>query len=242
MYLNQLIALVNGQKSRAASAITGIKAKLKRAELSQGLIKTYTPKNEDGQELPPERKSIQIRVDTSLEEVEEILTELFDSVISQDYTNTQTSADIKLDGATLVSGVPVSTILYLEKQLTELSDLIVNLPTLDTAEEWTYDDASNSYVSTPTDRLLTKKVFKNHVKAEATAHHPAQVDVYSEDIVIGTWTTKKFSSAIPESRRVELVKRLQVLLTALQQAREEANRAIVDHKKVGAVLLRYLFE
>jgi hypothetical protein len=35
------------------------------------------------------------------------------------------------------------------------------------------------------------------VKAEATEKHPAQVEVYHEDVVVGQWKTVKFSGALP---------------------------------------------
>ena len=49
--------------------------------------------------------------------------------------------------------------------------------------------------------LRTKKVPRNHVKAEATEKHPAQVEVYYEDVAVGYWTTVKFSGALPAQPR-----------------------------------------
>ncbi len=38
------------------------------------------------------------------------------------------------------------------------------------------------------------------VKAEATDKHPAQAELYCEDMPIGYWTTVKFSGALPACR------------------------------------------
>lgn len=48
------------------------------------------------------------------------------------------------------------------------------------------------------------QVPRNHVKAEATDKHPAQVEVYHEDVPVGYWTTVKFSGALPARRVNEL--------------------------------------
>ena len=44
--------------------------------------------------------------------------------------------------------------------------------------------------------------------AEATQQHPAQVQVYMEDVPEGDWTTVKFSGALPASRVRTLLERV----------------------------------
>jgi hypothetical protein len=89
--------------------------------------------------------------------------------------------------------------------------------------------------------IRTKKVPRNHVKAEATDKHPAQVEVYYEDIAVGYWTTVKFSGALPAKRVNELLDRVEKLQRAVKFAREEANGSEVTDQRVGDVVLRYLF-
>jgi hypothetical protein len=89
--------------------------------------------------------------------------------------------------------------------------------------------------------IKTKKIPRNHVKAEATEKHPAQVEVYYEDVVVGTWRTIKFSGALPASRVNELLNRVEKLQEAVKFAREEANNTDVTEQKVGAKVFQYLF-
>jgi hypothetical protein len=89
--------------------------------------------------------------------------------------------------------------------------------------------------------IKTKKIPRNHVKAEATDKHPAQVEVYYEDVVVGTWRTIKFSGALPASRVNELLNRVEKLQEAVKFAREEANNMEVTEQKVGAKVFQYLF-
>ena len=89
--------------------------------------------------------------------------------------------------------------------------------------------------------LKTFKTPRNHVKAEATEHHPAQVDVYYEDITIGYWRTVKFSGALPARRINELLQRVEILQQAVMFAREEANNSEVEDKRVGERIFQFIF-
>jgi hypothetical protein len=89
--------------------------------------------------------------------------------------------------------------------------------------------------------IRTKKVPRNHVKAEATEKHPAQVEVYYEDIAIGYWNTVRFSGALPARRVNELADRVEKLQRAVKFAREEANGTEVTDRKTGDAIFGYLF-
>jgi hypothetical protein len=89
--------------------------------------------------------------------------------------------------------------------------------------------------------LRTKKTPRNHVKAEATDKHPAQVEVYYEDVTVGYWRTVKFSGALPAQRVNEMLARVERLQDAVKFAREEANNMEVTDQKVGERLLQFIF-
>ena len=58
--LNQVIAVVSGQKSEAEKALTEVYHAFQKGELFTGLARTYTPRNaDDGDAKPPERKAAQ---------------------------------------------------------------------------------------------------------------------------------------------------------------------------------------
>jgi len=75
------------------------------------------------------------------------------------------------------------------------------------------------YATVPTQTVRTKKIPKNWVKAEATDKHPAQVEIFHEDVIVGTWTTIKFSGAVPSMRVNELLTRVDRLVEAVKFAR-----------------------
>ena len=240
--LNQIIAIQAGKKSQAKETITEAHHVLKKPELLSGLVRTYQPRDENGEPQPDERKQIQVKVNDLIRKVSGDLAEMFDVVATQDLANCQAKADVVVDGRTLLKDVPVTHLLFLEKQLVDLRTFIDGLPTLDPAEDWEYKPEFDSYVARPSHSNRTKKVPKNHVKAEATKEHPAQVEMYMEDVWVGAWTTTKFSAAIPAATRNAMAERMRKVQDAVKAAREEANGLEVKVQKTGAGLLGWIFE
>jgi hypothetical protein len=240
--LNQIIALLAGKKSQAKDTLTEAYHQSKKPELLTGLVRTYQPRDDGGEPQPDERKSVQVKVSELIDRVKKELTDMLDVVATQDWANCQARADVVVEGRRLLEGVPVTHLLFLEKQLVDLRTFVESLPTLDTAEEWEYKAEFDSYVSKPARTNRSKKVPKNHVKYEATKEHPAQVEMYMEDVWVGTWTTVKFSGAIPAAVRNAMLERLRKLLEGVKTAREEANAMEVRGVKVGATLLGFVFD
>ncbi|MEO1645437.1 MAG: hypothetical protein AAFR67_09645, partial [Chloroflexota bacterium] len=164
-----------------------------------------------------------------------------DVTATKDWANGDAKADVVVEGETLLSDVPVTYLLFLEKQLTDLHTFINKLPTLDPSELWSYDEATDAWATEPVQTTKTKRIPRNHVKAEATKEHPAQVEVYYEDIVVGNWQTIKYSGALPASRVAVLKERVRALQEAVKFAREEANSAEVDEQTVGETIFNYIF-
>ena len=102
--LNQIIAIQAGKKSQAGKTITEAYQTLQKGGLLEGISRTYKPKDDDGEHLPPEKKQVQLRVREAIKGVVESLTELFDIVATQDQANCLAKADVvdyrfALDGA-----------------------------------------------------------------------------------------------------------------------------------------------
>jgi hypothetical protein len=239
--LNQIIAVEKGIKSKSFQDLTEAHHAVQKAALLSGISRTYQPKDEEGEQLPPESTKVQIRAEDVLRQMGKTLTRLFDATASKDATNCVAKADVTVDGSVLLSDVPVTYLLFLEKQLTDLHTFVKKLPVLDAADSWTFNESADSYSTEPVRTIRTKKVPRNHVKAEATEKHPAQVEVYFEDIAIGYWTTVKFSGALPAKRIADLLDRVEKLQQAVKFAREEANNTDVVDRKVGDKVFGYLF-
>ena len=239
--LNQIVAVVNGVKTKTARTLTEVYQNLKKDQLFDGISRTYQPVDEDGETQPSEQKLVQATTNDSITIVKEALTNMFDVIYTQDVANGQAAANVVVDDKVLATKVPITYLLFLEKQLTDIHTFVNSLPVLDPAYEWTFDENRGAYATKPMSTNKTKKVFRNHVKSEATKEHPAQVEVYSEDVKIGEWATVKFSGAMPAMDKKKMLERVNKLSNAVKMAREEANSIEIVNKAIAEALLEYIF-
>jgi hypothetical protein len=239
--LNQIIAVEKGVKSKSFQDLTEAHHAVQKPSLLSGISRVYQPKDEEGEQLPPESTKVQVKAEEILRDTAATITRLFDVTATKDWANCQARADVTVDGQVLLRDVPVTYLLFLEKQLTDLHTFVKKLPVLDAAESWSFDASADCYRTEAVRTIRTKKVPRNHVKAEATEHHPAQVEVYYEDVPVGYWSTTKFSGALPARRIHELTDRVEKLQAAVKFAREEANAAEVTDQHVGDAVFGYLF-
>lgn len=239
--LNQIIAIEKGAKVAAAQSITQAYHAVQKPQLFQGISKTYRPKDEDGDQLPPESQRAQLSVPRMLAETRTALERMLDVVATKDVTNTVAKAPVKVDGRVIIEDVPATYLLFLEKQLHDLYTFISKLPRLDPSEQWQWDDNANAYAAEPVETYRSKKVPRAQVLYEATDRHPAQVDKYTEDVVVGYWRTVKFSGALPASEVDAMLDRVRQLLDAVKQAREEANSVeVIDRRDVGHAVFEFV--
>lgn len=239
---HQILALEPGVRSRTDKTITELHRKLSKDTLLSGLTREYAPRDAEGERLPGERTKVQVKADEALDKAAEAFTEVFDIVATKDYGNTEAKADVVVDGEVLVHQAPATYLLWLEKKLADLHTFVSKLPKLDPAENWTYDPNSGAFRTDTLQSTRTKKVPRNHVKAEATDRHPAQVDVYYEDVIVGDWKTVKFSGALPADRVQHLLSRVEKVQDAVKAARQQANTVEVEQQRVGEAIFDFILE
>lgn len=239
--LNQILAIEKGTKTRTQRDLTDAHHALQKQTLLTGIARSYQPDTEDGEKLPPEATRVQVRARDLIGRTQDVLTELFDVTATKDETNCGARADVVVDGRKILTNVPVTTLLFLEKQLVDIHVFVKKLPTLDPSESWLFDSAQDCYATEPVQTVKTKKVMRNHVRAEATDKHPAQVETYSEDVRVGTWKTIKYSGALPQKEVNELLVRVEQLQKAVKFAREEANSAEAKTRTIGKEVFGFLF-
>lgn len=240
--LNQVIAIANGRKTKVTKDITETYKKIQKNALFDGINRSYQPLDDDGETFPPEKKNIQYSAKEAITEFSESLSSLFDIVATQDWANTHAVADVIIGDKKILEKVPVTYLLFLEKQLNDINTFIKTLPVLDSADSWHWSDVANCYVSDVTRTNKTKKVLRNHVKSPATQQHPAQVETYSEDIKVGEWSTTKFSGAIPAQEKNQMLEKVANLQDAVKIAREKANMTEVNSVTVSNSVFDYIFK
>ena len=242
MKLNQVIAIEKGVKGRAYSELTELNKVCQKPELFHGFSKQYEKKDDAGESLPPEAKKVQFKVEEILKKVSASMTELFDVCASKDWANMSAKANVQVDGETIIEAVPVTYLLFLEKQLTDLRTFVSNLPELEEAENWRLDEASALYKTAPISTHRTKKVQTPIVLYNATKEHPAQTQMITDDVIAGYWKTEKHSGALPKARKKTIAEKVEALIKAVKFAREEANGTDADNKMVGQKVFGYLLK
>lgn len=239
--LCQIVAAEKGRRAEINRQVTDWYHKLQKGELFQGQLRQYKPLDEEnGVKLPDERQVLQQQVPTVLAELSKLWTALFDITATKDFGNQTAKADVVVDGTVLVPQAPVPYLLWLEKQLTDLHTVIGKIPTLDPGIQWTLDPNTDSYRAAPVDTNKTEKQPQSYEKSPATDKHPAQVEFFWKDVTIGTWTTTKFSGALPAREVREMLDRLAKVRDAVKYAREEANGTVVEDVQVGQAVFDFV--
>jgi hypothetical protein len=240
--LNQILAIEKGVKTRVYAEFTDLHNATQKPALMNGFTKTYQPRDEDGETYPPESQKVQYEHQTVFDRVATGLTELFDITATKDWANCSAKADVVVDGKVLLQNVPATYLLFLEKQLSDLSAFVQKMAELDPASDWNVDPSTGLFKTDPTATQRTKKVQRAIVLYDATEHHPAQTQLITEDVVVGSWVTTKLSGALPAPRKKALLARIEKLNQAVKFAREQANGGDVTEHKVGTAVFDYLFK
>lgn len=240
--LNTFVATLAAIKTRTYAYLTEQHKILQKDALFQGLSKTYRPKFEGGDTFPPENHRVAHRAADMLKEVRTKWIEYMDAALTVDKGNQIAVADVEVDGVVLLKAVPVSTLLYLEKQLKDAATFLAKLPTLSPDETWEFSQNQGLYATPVSSQHRTKKTTKFITVAVATEHHPAQVKEVSEDEVVGFWDVVKYSAALPATQVATWVERVQKLQRAVKTAREDANTVEVSSASMGDVIFSYIFK
>lgn len=241
MKLNQVNALVTGRKGEAEKFITDLHKLCQKEDLFDGFERAYRPLDEEnGEKVPSESKKVQHTVLAVLRSAREKWSELWDLVATQDAGNQSASADVVVEGRVVFAQAPVTTLLFLEKQLNDLETFLSKLPTPDPAEDWGTDPNTALLKTRVTQTVRTKKVPRNHVLAEATDRHPAQVQVWHEDVTVGTWNKTRYSGTVSAQTKQQYLARARKLREAVKVAREQANTVDVVKGRPSRGLFDYV--
>ena len=241
--LNQIIAIEKGIKARVHSEVSELYKLVQKPDLFNGFVKQYQKKDEESEDLPPEKKKVVCNTNETLNKLKDSLIELCDITARKEVTNQAASADVVVDGQTILPQVPVTYLLFLEKQLTDMRTFIGSLPELSSDEDWQIDPNSNLYKTDAIQTHRTKKVNKPIVLYQATDKHPAQTQLITEDVLVGYWQTVKQSGAAAKPVKQNLLDNVEKLLNAVKEAREAANN--IDEKEIGGsfgeAIFKYLY-
>jgi predicted nucleic acid-binding protein len=243
--LHELLAVL-GDASTASSAI--IKETSNTFSKKPDHFKGQTRKLEFFEESRSgenvsETKEIVTTVDDKLDHTCKVVGRYWDALLEMEATNATAKADIVLpDGTVVAKDVPATFLLGMETRLKEFREMLNQMPTLDPALNWKQDDLAGDhiYVSDPQVNFRTEKQLKHKVLYEATKEHPAQIEKYMEDRPVGRIETVHRSGMITPRRKADILENIGALLTAVKKARQRANTAEVESRKIAKDMFAHI--
>lgn len=244
-----MLGVEKGVKQKANKRLGDLQRMLGRSPQMTGITRTYRPRDEADTELFPEEQTrVQLTVEGVLAQVALTMVDMWDVVYTRESGNATAVADVKVysgsgDNVTevvIAEKVPVTFLLFLDKQMDDLLTILRTCPIQDPAEEWAPSGEAGIYRTPPRTTTRSKKVPFAFIKAPATDKHAAQVEVQHEDRVVGYWDKVTFTGMIPAGQLQSLILRAETLQRAIKSARELANATVIDQKKIGENLFAYL--
>lgn len=217
----------------------------KKRHLFSEKVVTFTPFEEAGKTTTEEQSDLQTTIVSELKWLAEIIAPAIDVAFQVDEANTSARADVIIDRQVILPKVPATALLQLEKRANELHEFVSAIPTLDPAKGFQPDPVRGVGISKAREvvKTRTKKTQRPLVLTPATDKHPAQVQLITEDIPVGTIQELEWSGLITPSEKAKLIDRAERLRNAVRQARARANEQSItqDDNKIGKVLLDYVF-
>src|SRR6266498_2923587 len=156
--LHEIIAVEKGVRVAADRPLTDAYHTIQKGAPFTALTKTYQPRDEEGTRYPDEATRVQERVEPDiLAKVAKAQTRLFDVVFTKEVADQSANADVVVDDEALLTDIPVTYLMFLEKQLIHIRTFVTKLPVLDPAKEWSWDTNSRANVTPPREAVKTKK-------------------------------------------------------------------------------------
>lgn len=244
--LHELLAVNKSLETQATKVRTELAATFeKKRHLFEEKLTTFTSSKEGLPSGTENQSTLQTTVTKEFGLLQPFLAKAIDAAYQVAEANTEARADIVLeDGSTLITGVPATALLELEKRVEEVRQLLVATPTLDPAKGFTSDEAKGVGVFKARDVVKTRTQKTNEVitLAPATVEHPAQVQLVPIDKPVGTISEQEWSGLITPAAKSDYISRAETLGRAVRAARSRANTVEVDtNKRIGAKLLSFVF-
>lgn len=244
--LHELLAVDANLSAQAAKLTNELKGTFeKKRHLFEEKRTTFQPKEDGSVAVTEQQSDLQTTVVDELSWISEHLAKAIDVSHQINLGNMAAQADVLLeDGSAILSGVPATTLLELEKSVKHIQDLISQVPTLDPAKGFRPDPdrGKGIYAAREVVKQRTKKVPKVIVKYDATKEHPAQTELISLDEPIGEIREQEWSALLTPADKAAMLARCEDLVRAIKKARSRANDldVVQNGNKIGATLLRHI--
>ncbi len=172
------------------------------------------------------RQEVESTVSECLAETEKHFTRYWDLRLQKESANQEARSNVNIDGKVIFKDVPVTFLLNMEEELRQLKKVYAVIPVLQPGVSWIPDKQKGRgiYKSEYKDeKNKTEKTIQYKIMVQATEHHPAQVDKWSDDRPIGKYITETWSGMLSQADKALLLSRVDKVLRAFKKARQRAN-------------------
>lgn len=216
----------------------------KKRHLFGETLVQYTADGEGVNPVTESQSTLQSTVGAELKWLADLLSKAWDSEATIDEGNTKARGDVLLDnGDPLLTGLPATQLLQLDKRLGGLQQMVAGIPTLDPAKGFKPDTdrGAGIYKARETRKRRTRKEQVAIQLTATTKEHPGTAQLITKDVEIGTIVENEWSGLITPATKATMLERVEELRRAVKQARSRANDIEVTEVKIGRTVLDYVF-
>lgn len=240
--LHQLLAVEKDLVSKAHMKLTETHDSFtNKTDHYTGILKRYSPDNEEGTKFPDESKGVVTTVNEKLNDTKNSVIKAIDAVISKEETNNNIREKLIIDGKDYGEFSPTS-LLALEKMLMHIKNIYKLIPTLEPSKTWDPQPGSDRdiYVTQKETTYRTEKCMEVIELSPATKEHPAQTQLVQIDKQVGQWEKIYYSGQLTPKQKSIFLERIDNIIVAVKKTRALANQAEVVNMKIGKDLFSYI--
>jgi len=238
--LYEILAVEGDLRKKTAEMLKGITALFGQPGKFTGLTIGSHVLLEGEPEIFPENTDMAFTVKQQLSAIQDAFGGFVDVTLMKELTNTEAFGDVVLGEINFLTGLSATALLNLESRLDELLEVYKAIPVLDATERWHYDEGQGCYVSDVRSSYRMKKVPKPLILAPATVEHPAQVQVFQDEIPAYKVEKVIYSGMLTLADKQARLDRLSKLATAVKKARQRANDVEIKVTKVASKIFDYI--
>jgi hypothetical protein len=238
--IHELLAKIPELESTQAKILDESIKLFGKRELLKGEDKKLVMNDEDRQAEgigAGSKQEITTTVLTRFAYMEKAVVDRIDAEYQREVANQLAVADVTLPDGTVLTAVPVTMLMWLEKELVRLRGVLNASPTTDTTVRWEKDtDAALEGVRKSVEPKRANKTELTKVPVEmspATKEHKAQVMVVDEQKVVGYYETTEVTGCLTPHEKMVGLSTIDALIVEVKQAKARANQAAVNPVKMG---------
>jgi hypothetical protein len=182
-------------------------------------------------------------VPSKLAYITKALATYWDLVLLKEATNQRAEAELII-GDVVLGKLPATWLLGMESKLGQLRDVLDVVPTWPAGHDWQADTSMGTHIYKAADPKRSRreeKTMESKVLYDATKEHPAQIEKWMANHVVGMYTDTAWTGTVSPAVKSEMLERCDKVLRAVKKARQRANRTDVVKNKVSKRLIGYIF-